>query len=150
MRKGTDVSNGKFYHPTAVIAVDSFRVVVADFEFGGGPRVQILNWGNVVPTAVSQQPRAFRDALIQNYPNPFNPTTTIVFSLAENNHVALAVYDVHGAVVRRLINEQRIAGNYRVVWDGRNDAGTSVSSGVYFYRLTAGRFHSTKKMVLLK
>lgn len=93
---------------------------------------------------------SFRDALVQNFPNPFNPTTTIAFSLAENARVVLAICDVRGALVRRLIHETRVAGDYRVVWDGKNDVGTSVSSGVYFYRLTAGRFEATKKMVLLK
>jgi hypothetical protein len=150
MRKGTDVPNGKFYHPTAVTVLDSTRVAVADFEFGGGPRVQVFYWGDAVPTTVPPRPTTFRDALVQNFPNPFNPTTTIAFSLAENSHVVLTIYDVRGAIVRKLINEPRVAGDYRVVWDAKNDAGGSVSSGVYFYRLNAGRFASTKKMVLLK
>ncbi len=91
-----------------------------------------------------------RDALVQNYPNPFNPATTIAFSLAKNSQVVLAIYDVRGALVRVLIDEPRAAGGQRAVWDGKDDSGSDVSSGVYFYRLTAGRFQSTRKMVLLK
>jgi hypothetical protein len=150
MRKGTDWPDGKFYHPTAVIAIDSARVAVADYEFGGGPRIQVFYWGDAVPTTVSPRPTTFRDALIQNFPNPFNPTTTIAFSLAGNSHVRLAIYDVRGARVRTLIDGPRVAGSYRVLWDGKNDGGLDVSSGVYFYRLTAGGFQSTRKMVLLK
>jgi flagellar hook assembly protein FlgD len=89
-------------------------------------------------------------ALAQNVPNPFNPTTTIRFSLAAPGQVTLAVYDVSGRRVRTLVDEYRAADRYHVSWDGRNEAGESVASGVYFYRLVAGRFAQTKKMVLLK
>jgi hypothetical protein len=150
MRKGTDVPSGKFYHPTAVTVIDSVRVAVADFVFGGGPRVQVFYWGDAVPTTVHPRPVAFRDALVQNYPNPFNPTTTIRFSLADREHVVLAIYDVRGSRVRTLIDEPRTAGEYHVEWNGENDSGVRVSSGVYFYRLVAGNFQATKKMVLLK
>lgn len=150
IRKGTNWPDGKFYHPTAVTVLDSTRVAVADSVLGGGPRIQVFYWGDTVPTNVPTEPRQFHNALVQNFPNPFNPTTTIAFSLARRSHVVLAIYDVRGALVRTLINEPRATGNYRVEWDGRNNAGASVSSGVYFYRLNAGGFRSTKKMVLLK
>jgi len=93
---------------------------------------------------------ALRNSLAQNYPNPFNPQTTIAFSIAQRTDVRLAIYDVNGALVRTLANESRAPGAYRLTWDGRNDNGASVASGVYFYRLTAGSFTQTKKMVLLK
>ncbi len=150
MRKRTHATNGRFYHPTAVIAMDSTRVAVADFVFGGGPRVQILYWGDPVPSAIPPGPTELRNALVQNYPNPFNPATTIAFSLAKNSQVVLAIYDVRGALVRTLIDESRVAGGQRVVWDGKDDSGTDVASGVYFYRLSAGHFQATKKMVLLR
>lgn len=149
MRKGTDAGDGRFHHPVAVAAIDSFRVAVADFEYGGDPRVQLFFWGSSAPTSVPARP-TFSNALVQNFPNPFNPTTTISFSLAENTHVMLAIYDVRGAQIRTLINDRKVAGDFRVSWDGRNDSGEVVSSGVYFYRLVAGRFSATKKMVLLK
>lgn len=91
-----------------------------------------------------------RNSLSQNYPNPFNPRTTIAFSLAQRANIRVAVYDVNGALVRTLANESRAPGAYELTWDGRDDGGRQVASGVYFYRLTAGNFTQTKKMVLLK
>lgn len=96
------------------------------------------------------RPRRFENWLSQNYPNPFNPTTTISFSIAKSGHVNLVVFDVTGAVVRNLLSESRRPSQYRVLWDGRNNAGAPVASGVYFYRLKAPGFTSAKKMVLLK
>lgn len=96
----------------------------------------------------SRLPATFE--LSQNYPNPFNPSTEIRFSLAKPSDVTLEVYDIMGRVVATLVNEPRSAGYHKVTWDGRNNAGQTVSSGVYFYRLKAGEFVATKKMVLLK
>jgi hypothetical protein len=89
-------------------------------------------------------------ALHQNYPNPFNPATTIAFDLRENADVSLSVYDVAGALVRRLVSRRLPAGTYTSSWDGTDGAGRRVASGVYFYRLVAGDFTATRKMVLLK
>jgi hypothetical protein len=88
--------------------------------------------------------------LEQNSPNPFNPTTAIRFSLASRENVTVAVYDLSGRLVRTLLKGARETGNHVVTWDGRDNAGTNVASGVYFYRLDAGKFSDTKKMVLLK
>ena len=90
------------------------------------------------------------DQLDQNVPNPFNPTTTIRYAIAGDNQVSLAIYDVTGRKVRTLVNERQRADVYRVNWDGINDRGQRVASGVYFYKLAAGKFTQTKKMVLLK
>ena len=95
-------------------------------------------------------PHVYRNSLAQNYPNPFNPITTIAFSIADDAQVSLRVYDVTGALVRTLVDESRKKNNYRITWDGKNNQGTSVASGVYFYRLVAGDFQATKKMVLLR
>jgi DNA-binding beta-propeller fold protein YncE len=89
-------------------------------------------------------------ALEQNSPNPFNPITTIRFSVASDSHVQLAIYDVAGRRIRTLIDGNRRADMYKEVWDGTNDAGQQVATGVYFYRLTAGKFVQTRKMLLLK
>jgi flagellar hook assembly protein FlgD len=89
--------------------------------------------------------------LEQNYPNPFNPATTISFSLRKRGRVELVVYDVAGRRVRTLVSGERSTGVlYRVVWDGKNDEGQAVASGVYFYRLVADDFVDTRKMVLLQ
>jgi len=83
--------------------------------------------------------------LSQNYPNPFNPSTKIKYQIATSNPVSLKIYDVLGNEVASLINEVQPAGNYEVTFDAR-----SLSSGTYFYKLQAGSFVKTKKMVLLK
>ncbi len=88
--------------------------------------------------------------LFANRPNPFNPTTTIAYDLPRGVQVSLTIYDVQGREVRQLVNASQPAGRHSIVWDGRNSSSTQVASGVYFYRLTAGEFVQTKKMVLLK
>ena len=89
-------------------------------------------------------------ALYQNFPNPFNPVTEIQFDVPDLSTVELVVYNLMGQQVRRLVNGEIQAGYHRVVWDGLNDRGESVSTGVYIYSLTSPSFHNTKKMVLLK
>lgn len=86
-----------------------------------------------------------------NYPNPFNPTTTIRYDLPQAGPVTIRIFDVKGRFIRSLLSgEVRGPGTYTVVWDGRNGAGQSVSSGVYFCRLVAGGTQRTQRMVLLK
>jgi hypothetical protein len=106
---------------------------------------------NPVASAVSPRPFAPEvDYLSQIYPNPFNPVTTITFGLTKSGHVSLKVYDVSGRLVRVLVEEQRAARHYEEKWDGRDNAGKPVASGVYFCRLTAEGFSQTRKMVLVK
>jgi len=88
--------------------------------------------------------------LANNYPNPFNPTTTIAFSLAKSGSTSLAIYNLKGQLVKRLINGELNAGNHNVVWNGKDTNNRNVSSGMYFYRLESGNFRSTKKMLLMK
>ena len=88
--------------------------------------------------------------LSQNYPNPFNPETTISYQLPVTGSVELAIYNILGQKVRTLFNQRRTTGYYHVRWDGRNEAGGQVPSGVYLYRLVADNFVQTKKMLLLR
>jgi hypothetical protein len=88
--------------------------------------------------------------LAQNYPNPFNPATTIRFGLQVPADVSLCIYDAAGRLVQVLVEEPRDAGHQIVRWDGRDSGGRSVASGVYFYRLEAGTFKETKKMIMLR
>ncbi len=85
-----------------------------------------------------------------NAPNPFNPVTTIAFGADRAGRVSLRIYSAQGALVRTLVDKQMPAGQYRVRWDGRNDAGKSVASGVYLYQLSTAGKHLTRKMSLLK
>jgi len=103
-------------------------------------------------TAVPREARpAMPFALHQNVPNPFNPTTTIGYDVgAGGAEVSLVVYDVAGRRVRTLVDRHHAPGAFRARWDGYNDQGSRVATGVYFYRLIAGSFVDTKKMVLLK
>jgi hypothetical protein len=95
-----------------------------------------------------QAPSLF--VLEQNYPNPFNPTTTITYRLPERTNVTLTIVNVLGQSVRTLIQTELEAGVHTVVWDGRNDAGIVVASGIYFYRLEAGGFRRAAKMMRVK
>ena len=89
--------------------------------------------------------------LEQNYPNPFNPDTRIKFALPKNEAVDLAVYDVHGRIIKNIImHEDYAPGSYAVEWNGTNNAGEKVASGVYFCRVQMGTFSATRKMALLK
>ncbi len=88
--------------------------------------------------------------LSQNYPNPFNPETVISYGLSEANHVKISIYNVIGQNVRTLVDELKPAGSYSVKWDGKNEAGNQVTNGVYFYRMEAGNFSSTRKLMLMK
>jgi hypothetical protein len=94
-------------------------------------------------------------ALSQNYPNPFNPVTTIRFKvegerLKDPTRITLKVYNLLGQLVKTLLDEEKFPGNYQVVWDGKDQNGEEVSSGIYFYKLKAKDYTETKKMVLLK
>lgn len=88
--------------------------------------------------------------LLQNYPNPFNPTTTIKFGVAKAGQVQIIVYDMLGRKVKTLFNEDTHVGFHSVVWNGTNDYGNKVATGLYFYQLTAGSVQITHKMILLK
>ncbi len=99
-------------------------------------------------------PKSF--SLGQNYPNPFNPTTTIRFEIGigggtqQSVQTALKVYNILGQRVKTLVDEPKSPGVYYQTWDGKDEQGNKVSSGIYFYQLRAGSYNETKKMVLLK
>ncbi len=114
-----------------------------------------VNVGLTDVEATDQLPTEF--ALYQNYPNPFNPTTTIKFSIPIEmeyipslQHVTLKVYDLLGREIATLVNEEKSPGNYEVRFDSETFRGTSLPSGVYFYRLQAGSYSDTKKLILIK
>jgi hypothetical protein len=105
----------------------------------------------VAATAASSPALPWTNALHQNFPNPFNPETTIAFDLSEEAVVNLTIYDMAGQVVRELAaGKVMAAGHYKSLWDGRDNSGNRVGSGLYFYRLGADDFTSVKKMILLK
>jgi hypothetical protein len=88
--------------------------------------------------------------LSQNYPNPFNPATTISYGLPQASEVKVQVFNLLGQKIVTLVDEPQEAGLKSVIWDGKDSFGQTVSSGVYFYKIDAGSFHQSKKMVMLK
>lgn len=107
----------------------------------------------VVATDVEEEkqvavPKEF--SLSQNYPNPFNPHTVIEYALPKESKVKIVVYNILGQKVRVLKDEIEKEGYKRVIWDGRDDSGSEVASGIYFYRIVAGDFVKAKKMMMVK
>jgi len=88
--------------------------------------------------------------LKNNYPNPFNPSTTIAFDIAKDGHVSIEIYNIKGQRVKSLVNDSFRVGRYSVVWNGDDNNGRNVGSGVYFYRMTTSEYRSVKKMLLMK
>ncbi len=129
---------------------DQFAFTKAAGKAGG---TAVDDWnatfdGAQVDASGEDQPRTF--TLSQNYPNPFNPTTSIAYEVPAPGRVTVAVFDVLGRRVRTLAQGPHEAGSYRVAWDGRDERGAPVASGVYLYRMTADAFVKTRAMMLLK
>lgn len=116
-----------------------------------GDGILVNSWENdgdgfepyLTPTAWAETPTTF--SLAQNYPNPFNPTTTLEFKLPQATRVVLAVYDVSGKLVATLVDGYREAGVHKLTFDG-----SALTSGIYIYRITAGDFNASGKMILMK
>lgn len=89
-------------------------------------------------------------ALASNYPNPFNPSTNISFSLANPGEVSIQIFNQKGQLVKTLLNSSMPAGNHQLTWNGTDEQGAQVGSGVYFYRMKSGKYSSTRKMVMMK
>jgi hypothetical protein len=106
-----------------------------------GKEVGVANNPTVAPTAYN---------LAQNYPNPFNPQTTISFALPTATAVSIRIYDTLGREVSTLTDQQYAAGTHHVIWNGLDDSGRMMESGLYLYKLEAGSFTQTKKMMLIK
>jgi hypothetical protein len=94
------------------------------------------------------KPKQF--SLFQNYPNPFNPETMISFQIPQASHVMVRIFNTLGVEIRKVVNGRYEAGNYSVIWDGRDNSGKPVASGTYIYQIQAGQFVDIKKMVLIR
>jgi len=113
--------------------------------------VHVTGMGDIPVTTEGEGSRLPASFLVSpNYPNPFNPTTKIKFELPEASQVNLTIFNLLGSKVRTLTEGRKEAGYHEAQWDGRNDAGHAVTSGVYIYRLTAGSYQSLRKMILVK
>lgn len=137
------VTEGEFTGTLSVESNDSNNPVIS---------VRLRGSSSLI-TGVHEPPSELapaKHALHQNYPNPFNPTTVIRYDLPEASEVTLKIYDVIGREVRTLVNAKQSAGYKSIAWDGRNEQGVSVSSGVYIYRLLAGNHAQTRKMLFVQ
>ncbi|HVO76755.1 MAG TPA: FlgD immunoglobulin-like domain containing protein [Candidatus Bathyarchaeia archaeon] len=145
---GQDVRTLWFGFSFQFVRDDQRSAPLDRFELVG----DVIAWMQTGPTQVditpAEAPRAYR--LAQNYPNPFNPSTTIRYDMKEKGTVTLKIYNVAGELVRTLANDVRDAGSYSVTWDGSDDRGIPVASGIYFSRMQAGGFVGVKKVVLLR
>ncbi|MDD3643657.1 MAG: FlgD immunoglobulin-like domain containing protein, partial [Candidatus Krumholzibacteria bacterium] len=136
-------------------AVTGFRIfyrcaVDPTFDCPLGPPAALAGLGGTGTDQDTAQPEAAFE-LRQNIPNPFNPATRISFVVPDGGAaISLRIYDSAGRLVRTLVDGYEPAGSREVSWYGENDQGRPVSSGVYFYRLTAPEFSKTKKMILLR
>ena len=127
-------------------AIQASKIKIIDAEGSGEYEQEVEPEGTA--TEESDLPEDF--ALFQNYPNPFNPITTIRFTLPANSPVTLKVFDITGREIQTIMSSTMVAGTHEVRWNGRNSAGLPVASGVYLYRLEAGKHVITRRMVLLK
>ena len=137
--------------PDGVVALETRLHVYSTFVgtvYFDDLDVQKITTTTGVKVMSGNAPHSFE--LSNNYPNPFNPSTKINFGIPKDGMVSLVVYNVLGQRVRTLADAPMAAGQYSITWDGRNDAGSTLSSGVYFYRLQAGATAIVKKMLLLK
>ena len=117
-------------------------------ELKDGPTFAFGNNGITAVETPKEIPTEFK--LAQNYPNPFNPSTVINYSLPKNSLVTIKIYNLLGQEVKTLVSHEMSAGNYSVEWNGESNTGSRVASGIYIYRITAGAFTSSKKMIMLK
>ncbi|HOR03299.1 MAG TPA: chitobiase/beta-hexosaminidase C-terminal domain-containing protein [Candidatus Syntrophosphaera sp.] len=149
---GTIVFRTTFYDADYIgepIPVGNFNVRVLVNQFNQTPQVTaraLSDWSGVP----NEDNVATPNRLLGNYPNPFNPSTTISFTTAKAAPVQITIYNLKGQAVRTWNLETEAGGNHSVQWDGLDDNGLSLSSGVYFYRMFSGAYSSTRKMVLMK
>jgi hypothetical protein len=120
-------------------------------EPGGDDNVLLIKIASDI-TSIDAKSQVYVNGyqLKQNYPNPFNPSTTISFQVLQNSGVQIDIFNTLGQKVRTLLNDRREPGFYQMIWDGRNDSGVQVGSGVYLYRMVAGDFVQVRKMILMK
>lgn len=136
------------YNPTSVGTHDGSLTISTDDPTT--PVIVLSITGTCIPVDNNDPVVPAVTTLKGNYPNPFNPETTISFSVKENVPVTIEIYNIKGQLIRTLVNETKAPGNHTIVWKGDDDNGRSVSSGVFFYKMQAGKYSSTRKMILMK
>jgi len=137
-------ANTYTYTDQDVKAGNIYYYKLADVDFNGNTTFH----GPISVTVEALTPAKY--ALEQSYPNPFNPETAINFSIKEAGKVSLKIYNLQGQVIQSLVDEEKLAGSYSIIWNGTNDQGVRVSSGTYLYTLKVNGFEDTKKLTFMK
>ena len=143
-------NNNSSCDPPAPCYINAINTIFPLTESSGGARSPVF-WVNLAATDVPDNPLPDSFALHPAQPNPFNPRTSIAFDLPAAGSVRLQIFDVSGRLIRTLVSaEQLAAGRNEYTWDGRDDGGREVASGVYFSHLVAGEFRATQRMALVR
>jgi hypothetical protein len=159
--------SANIYAPNGTILLDKGTSAIGaffskDVQIGQGVQLRVATaFVTAASPSLSTQPGVLSEqaslagvpkefSLAQNFPNPFNPSTEIRYGLPVRSHVTVAIFNMLGQEVAKLIDQEQAEGFYTIRWDGRNRSGAMVSSGVYFYRIHAGSFVDLKKMIMLK
>jgi flagellar hook assembly protein FlgD len=148
------ISEGPFTVESNEKVTVAFALIAAESQAALDSSAQKaqLFWDDLATGIISNEKLTpiYTFQLSQNYPNPFNPATTIEFTVPQNDQVEMIVYNLLGQAVRNLVNRSLSAGNYKILWDGNNDVGIPVSSGIYIYKLKVGDYVGIRKMILLR
>ncbi|MBW6515512.1 MAG: T9SS type A sorting domain-containing protein [Candidatus Cloacimonetes bacterium] len=146
------LENGERYIVTSKTHTKSVsetrRVLEDNYLLTGGCRIWKFRTEEDLSLDETELP--FVTELRGNYPNPFNPETKIVFTLAQASNISIEIFNIRGQRVKSLINDHYDMGFHEIVWDGSNDSGKTVSSGIYFYKMTTHDYNKVNKMMLLK
>ncbi len=148
-----DLSEKNLSLQTASFPDGNYRIYVEALDPSGNAQTdsmdfQIRNDPVGISAEPNQRPQVYR--LYPNHPNPFNPATSIRYDIPETGSVKMTLYNVLGQPVRRLVDEVQKAGSYRIIWDGRNDKGTAVSSGLYICYIRVNGFQKSGKLLLVR
>lgn len=146
----SEQQNRNYEYIDAVALSGTFYYKLEDISLDGSAKLHGPVMVSILTNIAEEGLLPAEFILEQNYPNPFNPTTTISYSIPQNENVTLEIFDLTGKQIRTLVSENQSGGQYSVVWDARNEVGLQVTSGVYLYRIQAGAFNSSGRMTLLK
>lgn len=140
--------NHEMYYKTYDVNGNMIELLIQVWEAKGwvNESKQTINYGLVGINEYSSLNNS--DFNLVNYPNPFNNSTTIEFDLFQKSNVFLSIYDINGRLITTLVNEEKDAGSYSVVWEGKNEKGNCAISGVYFYKISTDKLTETKRMIL--
>ena len=131
------------YEDITVLPGNSYYYKLADVDYNGN-----INFHGPVMVTIEALPTEYQ--LEQNYPNPFNPETAINFDLKESGKVSLKIYNLQGQLVRTLVDENKPAGKFSVKWNGTDENGTTVASGIYMYILNVNNYKQSQKLIFMR